>query len=186
MFDRDIWRIYSTIHICLTVSQTPVNACKLCHITQTFDMWALLLRCVSNCKAIQRLQMKILQLQDIVWSIDMASWHIYFRGDGVSLIASEFCMLIIIWVSANWQNRGDLGKGSSALIHWGRLTHICIGTKNNIGSDNGLSPGRRQVIIWTNAGILLIGPLGTNFSGILSEIHTFSFKTMQFKTSSAK
>ena len=30
-----------------------------------------------------------------------------------------------------------------------------------IGSDNGLSPVRRQAIIWTNAGILLIGPLGT-------------------------
>ena len=35
------------------------------------------------------------------------------------------------------------------------------------GSDNGLSPGRRQAIIWTNAGISLIGPLGTNFSEIL-------------------
>ena len=31
-----------------------------------------------------------------------------------------------------------------------------------IGSDNGLSPGRRQAIIWTNAGILLIEPLRTN------------------------
>ena len=29
-----------------------------------------------------------------------------------------------------------------------------------IVSDNGLSPGRRQAIISTNAGILLIGPLG--------------------------
>ena len=48
--------------------------------------------------------------------------------------------------------------------------------KNIIGSDNDLSPGRRQAIIWTNAGILLIGPLGTNFNDILSEVHTFSFK----------
>ena len=39
-----------------------------------------------------------------------------------------------------------------------------------IGSDNGFSPGRRQAIIWTNAGILLIGPLGINFSEILIEI----------------
>ena len=39
-----------------------------------------------------------------------------------------------------------------------------------IGSDNGLSPGRRQAIIWTKAGILLIEPLGTNFSEILIEI----------------
>ena len=36
-----------------------------------------------------------------------------------------------------------------------------------IGSDNALSPGRRQAIIWTSAEILLIGPLGTNISGIL-------------------
>ena len=33
-----------------------------------------------------------------------------------------------------------------------------------IGSDNGLSPSRHQAIIWINAGILLIGPIGTNFS----------------------
>ena len=52
--------------------------------------------------------------------------------------------------------------------------------------DNGLSPDRRQAIIWTNAGILLIRPLGTNFSGILIEIHTFSFKKMHLKMSSTK
>ena len=55
-----------------------------------------------------------------------------------------------------------------------------------IGSDNGLSPGRRQAIIWTNAGILLIGPIRMNFSEILSEIHSFSFKKMHLKMSSAK
>ena len=33
-----------------------------------------------------------------------------------------------------------------------------------IVSDNGLSPVRRQVIIWTNAGILSIRPLEANFS----------------------
>ena len=52
------------------------------------------------------------------------------------------------------------------LTHWGRVTHICVVKLTIIGSDNGLSPGRRQAIIWTNAGILLIGPLGTNFSEI--------------------
>ena len=55
-----------------------------------------------------------------------------------------------------------------------------------IGSDNGLSPGRRQAITWTSAGILLIGPLGTNFSEILMEIHTFSLKKMHLKMSSGK
>ena len=71
-----------------------------------------------------------------------------------------------------------------ALTHWGRLMHICIGKLTIIGSDNGLSPGRPQAIIWTNDGILLIGPLGTNFSEILIEIHTFSFKKMHLKMSS--
>ena len=52
------------------------------------------------------------------------------------------------------------------LTHWGRATHICVGDKTIIGSDNGLSPGRRQAIICTNGGVLLIGTLGTNFSEI--------------------
>ena len=72
------------------------------------------------------------------------------------------------------------------LTHWGRVTHICVGKLTTIGSVNGLSPGRRQAIIWTNAGILLIGPLGTNFSETLNGIQTFSFKKMHLKMSSAK
>ena len=56
---------------------------------------------------------------------------------------------------------------------------------NHIGSDNGLSPSRRQAIIWTNAGILLIRPLRTNFNETLIAIHTFSFKKMHLKMSSA-
>ena len=59
--------------------------------------------------------------------------------------------------------------------------HICVGRLSNIGSDNGLLPGRRQAIIWTNAGILLIGPLRTNFSEIAIKIHIFSFKKMYLK-----
>ena len=72
------------------------------------------------------------------------------------------------------------------LTHWGRVTHRCVGNLTIIGSDNGLSPGRRQAIIWTNVGILLIGPLGTNFSEMLLEIHTFSFKKIHLEMSSGK
>ena len=72
------------------------------------------------------------------------------------------------------------------LTHWGRVKHICVGKLTIIGSDNGLSPERRQAIIWTNAGILLIGPLGTNFSEILIKIQTFSLKKIHLKMSSAK
>ena len=72
------------------------------------------------------------------------------------------------------------------LTHWGRETHLYVVKLTLIGSDNGLSPGRRQAIIWTNAGILSNGPLGTNFSEILIEIYIFSFKKMHLKMSSGK
>ena len=65
------------------------------------------------------------------------------------------------------------------------MTHIYVSKLTIIVSDNGLSPGRRQAIIWTNAGILLIGPYGTNFSEILL-ILTFSFTKMSLKVCSAK
>ena len=55
-----------------------------------------------------------------------------------------------------------------------------------IGSDNSLSHGRRQAIIWTNDGILSIGPLRKNFSEILIEVHTFSFKKIHMKMSFGK
>ena len=72
------------------------------------------------------------------------------------------------------------------LTHWGRVTHIWVSKISSIDSDNGLSPGRRQAIIWTNGGILFIGPLGTNFSELLIAIHTFAFKKMHLKMSSGK
>ena len=72
------------------------------------------------------------------------------------------------------------------LTHWGRVTHICVSKLIIIGSDNGLAPGQRQAIIWTNAGKLIIGPLGTNFGGILIEILTLSFMKMRLKVSSVK
>ena len=77
-------------------------------------------------------------------------------------------------------------KTRCLLSHWGRVTHICVSNLTIIGSDNGLLPGRRQAIIWTNDGILLIGPLGTNFSEILIEIQSFSFKKTHLKMASGK
>ena len=73
-----------------------------------------------------------------------------------------------------------------SFTNWGRVTHICVNNLTIIGPDNGLSPGRRQAIIWTNAGMLLFGLLGTNFNEILLEIHTYSFKKIHFKMSSGK
>ena len=46
--------------------------------------------------------------------------------------------------------------------------HIYSSIKHTIiGSDNGLSNVRHQSIIWNSDGILLMEPLGTNFSEIL-------------------
>ena len=38
------------------------------------------------------------------------------------------------------------------------MTHIYVSKLTSIGLNNGWSSGRRQAIIWTYAGILLIGP----------------------------
>ena len=66
------------------------------------------------------------------------------------------------------------------------MTQICVGEQTIIGSDNGLSPGRRQAIIWTNAVILSIGPLGTNFNETLIELFTFLFRKLYLKMPSVK
>ena len=100
-------------------------------------------------------------------------------------------------ITYSWPNLNTLMQHFNGLMHnscnswhlwthWGRATHICIGKLTIIGSDNGLSPGRRQAIIWTITGILVIVPLGTNFNEILIQIHTFSFQKMHFKMFSAK
>ena len=70
------------------------------------------------------------------------------------------------------------------LTHWGRVTHICVSELTIIDSDNGLLPGRCQAIIWSNAGIILVGPLWTNFSENAIKIDTFSLKKMHLKRSS--
>ena len=72
---------------------------------------------------------------------------------------------------------------SNAVSHWLganlQSTLIYVSVKYGIiGSDNGLLPSWHQAIIWSIAGILLIVPLGINFSEISNEIHRFSFKKM--------
>ena len=103
-----------------------------------------------------------------------------------------------------WQNKTDSSKNGwlfchteydilawfsgigCMLTHWGRVMHICVSNLTIIGSDNGLSPDQRQVIIWTNADKLSIGLQETKFNEILIEIYTFSFKKMHLKMPSGK
>ena len=111
--------------------------------------------------------------QAILWTIWLSLWIGPLRKKNIERKILEKITLgngYFVWV----------------LTHWGRVTHICVGELTIIVSDNGLSPGRRQAIIWTNAGILLIGPYGTNFNEILIEILTFSFTKMSLKGSFAK
>ena len=90
----------------------------------------------------------------------------FFFGINLALIMQSFLLL---------------NAGQSMLTHWGPVMHLCVGKLTIIGSDNGLSPGWRQAFIWTIAGILSIGPLGTNFSEILIEIYIFSSKKNAFE-----
>ena len=105
------------------------------------------------------------------------------------ILQCHFILIFLVEDVWNFYSIFHIGwKLSSSVINSlrPRETHICVGNLTIISSDNGLSPGRHQAIILTNAGILLIGPLGTNFSGILIEIQTFPFKEMRLKLSSAK
>ena len=102
--------------------------------------------------------------------------NIIWNNDGLVY----WCIHAHRWVNSSMPSDAYI----RSLTHWGRVTHICVSKLNMIGLDNGLLPGRRQVIIGTNAGILLIGPSRTHFSVFLIEIHTFSLKKMHLKMSS--
>ena len=89
--------------------------------------------------------------------------------------------IVVFWLKFYWKLFSRVH-----LNHWCWVTHICVSKLISIGSASGLSPCWRQTIIGTNAGILLIGPLETNFSEILIEIYTFSFNKMHLKMLSVK
>ena len=61
------------------------------------------------------------------------------------------------------------------------MTHVSIDNITAIVLINGLLPGSRHAVIGTNAGILLIEPLVTNFGEILIESHIFELEKMQLK-----
>ena len=118
-----------------------------------------------------------------IWNLSRVSVHV------VLSMRTVYCLKyqLDVWWPVRLYHRNywwtTIAKG---VTHWGRVTHICVVNLTIIGSDNGLSPGRRQAITWTNVGILLIGPLWTHFSEMLIEIHTFSFKKIHLKMSSGK
>ena len=86
-----------------------------------------------------------------------------------------FCVNFITYLSSN----PDAG---SIKTYWGRLVNICVSDLTIIGSDNGLSPGRRHVINRANTIILLIEPFGIHFSDI--KIHENAFENVICKMAS--
>ena len=68
------------------------------------------------------------------------------------------------------------------------VPHICVGElgQHYFRQFNGLSPVQLQAVIWTNADLLSIGHLITNFREIRIQIRRFSFKKTHLKISSAK
>ena len=128
----------------------------------------------------------------VVWPYQLITWT------NVDLSSMEFCVIHLTTIYAKRSRFHNMSlkitllkvlpcfPRVNELTHWGRVTHICVGKLTIIGSNNGLSPGRRQAITWTNVRILLIRPLGTNFSEFLIGIQTFSFTKMHLKMSSAK
>ena len=123
--------------------------------------------------------------QTIIWNQDELVHCYMYNHDNTLCATGPRHVKISPRLSPIW-SQGQWMWVIRTLTHWGLVTHICVNKVTTIDADNGLSPGQRQTIIWANAEILLIGPLGTNFSEILVKIQTFSFRKMHLKMSSGK
>ena len=99
---------------------------------------ALLPSCLLNFRAIRPLQHPISRLRGFTRFGGKTSYRLVNRGPG----GSTYYL-----IEAKWCIYASINYA-------------------NFGSDNGLSPVRRQSIIWTNAGILKAGALRTYFSQI--------------------
>ena len=142
------------MHQCIGSALVQIMACRLSAPNHYLNQcWVIVNWCRMN-----KLQWNINLMNKLQWNINQNTK--LFSHE----IASEniICEMTAIF-SSGWDE----------LTHWGWVTHICVSKLTSIGSENGLSSGRRQAIIWTNAGILLMWTLGTNFSEILREIHAF-------------
>ena len=104
-----------------------------------------------------------LKVHNLVFSLLHYAWILCFMLD----------ILCNIWYS--------IGTAPTAVLltHWSQVLHACVNILTIIGSDNGLSSGQRQAIIWTNVGILLNGHLGTNFSEIRMKKNFIQEKTFE-------
>ena len=108
-------------------------------------------------------------LNDVIWSTKVIQNHAipsdYLKKVcllQVSIDSSGNC----VWTSAGtlmsqFMSRIYTGPTLEELTHWDRVTHMFVSKLTITGPYKGFPPGRCQAIIWTRAGIMLIGPLGT-------------------------
>ena len=104
-----------------------------------------------------------------------------FNGILIRIEVFSFSEIYLKILPAKWL---PVHSSPNISSHWGLVAHKYISRLIIIGADNGFLLGQCQAIIWTNTGILLIGPLGTNFSELLIKIYSFSFREMHLKISS--
>ena len=110
-------------------------------------------------------------IKDISWYSELC--FTYLCCYMFSKLASSCC-------KCDWTWAYDINSSPPSACVRASVNHV------SIGSDNGVSPIQCQAIIQTNAGLLSIRPLRTNFSEILIKIQNASFKKMHLKMSSAK
>ena len=166
---------YDAKIICEMGPRTCVCMAWWCHQMETFS--ALLALCAGNSPV--NSPHKGQWCGALMFSLIYAWTHGWVNNQDTDDLRFHWAHYDITVMGHAFEGWTKLYTMVDCLTHWGRVTHICVGKLTIIGSDNGLLPGWRQAITWTNARILLIGPLRTNFSEILIEILTFSFKKIR-------
>ena len=116
------------------------------------------------------------------YQIIMISYHFVWTWGVSGSRANTNYEQIASWCGS-WFLTHHFWISETHLTHLPQCRTYASVTWVSIGSDNVLSPDRRQAIMRTNAGILLIGPSGTRFSEIQIKIQKFSFMKVHFKMS---
>ena len=148
--------------------------------------------CVRTCTGFNALTLLVLKPEYCRLIMSILSWLLMpcFLGSPSHQQPCYWMCMTYKLLSSMWKDfksrkcKFIFSKINSVCQGW--VIHICIGILTITGSDNGLSPGQCQAIIWPNAGILLNRPLETNLSETSFEICTFSFKKMCLKLPSVK
>ena len=116
---------------------------------------------------------KCILLPSLLPKIRILVYSFYMFEDTKRHRHRKFPSAVKFRVHDRWSNVVE-GIWSSATSQKTKSSHLWISKLIIIDSHNGLSPGWRQAIIWTNAGMFLI------------EIPTFAFEKMRLKVSFAK